>query len=78
MRVFAAGGRHWWRAASGASKAAVLCGSCSALAGVLVFVVGWALDVTVVRALVPGPISMKASTAGMFVLAGAGGGAARG
>lgn len=70
MRKCAAGARSRWRAVSAGSKVAVLCGSCSALAGVVVFAVGWAGDVTVVRTLVAGPISMKASTAGMFLLAG--------
>jgi len=70
MRKLAPGGPPWWRTASGTSNVAVLCGTCTALAGVVVFVVGWAGDVAVVRTLVAGPISMKASTAGMFVLAG--------
>ncbi len=71
MRALLAGGRRRWQAASGASKAAALCGAGSALAGAVVFVVGWAFDVTAVRAPLPGPVSMKASTAGMFVLSGA-------
>ncbi len=55
-----------------ASKVAVLCGALSALAGTVVLVLGWAFDVPVVRSLLPGPISTKASTGAMFVLCGAG------
>jgi len=72
MRRFVTSGWRTWWPASGASKVAVLCGTGSALAGAAVFVLGWACDVTVVRTLVPGPVSMKAGTAGMFVLSGAG------
>jgi len=55
-----------------ASKVAVLCGALSALAGAVVLVIGWAIDVPVLRSLLPGPISTKASTGAMFVLCGAG------
>ena len=55
-----------------ASKVAVLCGALSALAGAVLLVIGWAIDVPVVRSLLPGPISTKASTGAMFVLWGAG------
>ncbi|MDQ6745195.1 MAG: GGDEF domain-containing protein [Actinomycetota bacterium] len=51
---------------------AVPCGAFSALAGAVVLLIGWAVDVPVVRTLLPGPISTKASTGGMFVLCGAG------
>ncbi len=60
-----------WQSAAGARKVAVLCGTGCALAGAVVLIVGWACDVVVVRAPLPGPVSMKASTAGMFVLCGA-------
>jgi len=63
-------GRHTWQAAAGVAKVAVLCGTCSVLSGAVVFFVGWAGNVMVVRTLVPGPVSMKASTAVMFVLCG--------
>jgi len=58
--------------ASRAVKVSVLCGACSALSGATVFIVGWACGVTFVRAPLPGPVSMKASTAVMFVLCGTG------
>ena len=61
-----------WQIASSAVKVSVLCGTCTALAGATVFIVGWACGVTFVRAPMPGPVSMKASTAVMFVLCGAG------
>jgi len=51
---------------------AVWCGAGTALAGAVVFVLGWACDVKAVRAPLPGPVSMKAGTAGMFVLCGTG------
>jgi hypothetical protein len=58
--------------APGAPKVAMLCGIGSALTGVVVIVVGWAFGVMAVREVVPGTVGMKASTALMFVLAGAG------
>ncbi len=58
--------------ASRAVKVSVLCGTGTALAGATVFIVGWACGVRFVRAPMPGPVSMKASTAVMFVLCGAG------
>lgn len=67
-----AGGWQRRRTASSASKVAVWCGTGTALAGTVVFVLGWAFDVKAVRAPLPGPVSMKAGTAGMFVLCGTG------
>ncbi|MGI8712164.1 MAG: diguanylate cyclase domain-containing protein [Solirubrobacteraceae bacterium] len=54
------------------AELAVLYGAGTALAGAVVFIVGWGGNLTVVRAPLPGPISMKAATAGMFVLCGTG------
>jgi diguanylate cyclase (GGDEF)-like protein len=55
-----------------ASRVAFACGACTALAGAVVIGVGWACNVPAVRAVVPGTVAMKSSTALMFVLCGAG------
>ncbi len=72
LRGFVADGWQRRRTAFSASRVAVWCGISSALAGAVVFVLGWACDVKAVRAPLPGPVSMKAGTAGMFVLCGTG------
>src|ERR1039458_8694468 len=51
-------------------KVAALCGAFSALTGAMVIVIGWGLNVNIVRALVPGTVEMKPSTAVMFMLCG--------
>ena len=48
----------------------VVCGAVAALIGAVVIVAGWAFNVAAVRALIPGTVAMKASTALMFVLCG--------
>jgi diguanylate cyclase (GGDEF)-like protein len=58
------------RAASGSPEVAVACGAFTVLVGAVVIIVGWALNVAVVRALIPGTVAMKSSTALMFVLCG--------
>jgi diguanylate cyclase (GGDEF)-like protein len=60
------------RAAPGAPRVAMLCGIGSALTGAVVIVAGWAFGLRAVREVVPGTVGMKASTALMFVLVGAG------
>jgi diguanylate cyclase (GGDEF)-like protein len=56
--------------ASVSPKVAALCGAFSTLTGAVVIVIGWGLNVNIVRALVPGTVEMKPSTAVMFMLCG--------
>ncbi len=58
------------RSPSGASRVAFACGACTALVGAVVIGVGWACNVAAVRSVVPGTVTMKASTALMFTLCG--------
>jgi diguanylate cyclase (GGDEF)-like protein len=58
------------RAASGSPKVAVACGAFTVLVGTVVIIVGWALNVTDVRAVIPGTVAMQSSAALMFVLCG--------
>ncbi len=46
------------------------CAGVAIVTGLLVVVVGWALDVAAMRSLIPGTVGMKPSTATMFVLSG--------
>jgi uncharacterized membrane protein len=54
----------------GPRKVTVICSALTALIGSIVLIVGWAFNVAAVRALIPGTVAMKASTALMFVLCG--------
>ncbi len=67
MRATAARGAAW-----SAHRVVALCGTFTALVGAVVLIVGWGCDVAVVRSVVPGTVAMKASTALMFMLCGAG------
>ena len=58
------------RSVSGPRKVTAICGAVTALIGAVVIIVGWAFNVAAVRALVPGTVAMKASTALMFMLCG--------
>jgi diguanylate cyclase (GGDEF)-like protein len=55
---------------SGPRKVTFICAALTALIGAVVIIVGWAFNVAVVRALIPGTVAMKANTALMFVLCG--------
>jgi diguanylate cyclase (GGDEF)-like protein len=58
------------RSASSARRIAVLCGACTVLVGAAVLILGWVCNIEAVRAVVPGTVGMKASTALMFMLCG--------
>jgi diguanylate cyclase (GGDEF)-like protein len=58
------------RSASSARRIAVVCGTCTVLVGAVVLILGWVCDIEAVRTVVPGTVSMKASTALMFMLCG--------
>lgn len=62
--------KHESADAGGPSIVAALCGAACVLAGVVVLIVGWLLNVELVRSLIPGTVAMKTGTAAMFVLSG--------
>jgi len=72
MRVLGVKGPARSRVPPTIPRATPLAAVFSMLVGAVVLIVGWGFNVELVRALVPGTVAMKASTALMFVLCGAG------